>query len=70
MITTTCLIFSRASDKPRADVGAVVVEGAVVAGAGLAEGVAAGDEHVAIVKRTATQAAGRTEPVACTIGRL
>jgi hypothetical protein len=66
MITTTCLIFSRASDKPREDVAAVLVVG----GAGVAEGVAAGDEHAAIVKRTATQAAGRAEPVARTIGTL
>jgi hypothetical protein len=47
----------------------VLAEGAVVAGAGVTEGVAAGDEHAATIKRMATQAAGRAD-VARTIGTL
>jgi len=67
MITTTCLIFSRASDSAREG---VVVLAAVVSGAGVDEGVAAGAEQAAASHRMATQAAGLCDLGARTLGTL
>jgi hypothetical protein len=52
------LIFSRASASARTGTG-VAALGVVVSGAGVDEGLAAGDEQAAITHRIATQAAGR-----------
>jgi hypothetical protein len=67
MITTTCLIFSRASDSARAG---VVVLGAVVSGADVDEGVAAGAEQATTRHRMATQAAVAHDLGARTLGTL